>query len=216
MKVFIVNGGKEYAEFLGDVEFVKSPTQADVVIFPEGPDVSPSLYNAPRERTTKCSGSRDSKDVAVFKSLTKDQIAVGFVRGGQLLNVLNGGDLIQSVRWGTPTEQSYDIILINGNEEKMAFPKIQKHKQALYPWNISSEYFKMRGYSRGVEFFSEENRKLFIMSNHVYGNPEIVTYNVPNKPRCIAVQFRPTIYKNELLNYPIKFVKDLIDEMLRK
>ena len=75
--------------------------EADIVCFTGGEDVNPALYG---EKNVEYQGrlmsgyneSRDDVDLRVF-GLAADKVKVGICRGGQLLNVVNGGSMWQHV-----------------------------------------------------------------------------------------------------------------------
>lgn len=208
MNVFVVKGGKNYTNFLPDATLVKKMDTADVIIFTDGPDVNPMLYGARCEPTTMYDGSRDISDMAVFNNIPKDKLVIGFGRGAQFLTVMNGGKLIQECRWRDASNISHDLF-VETKDGIFVYPKIQRHHQALYPW-----YTKHRviAYSTNIKYYSERNGEIDYHLNYNKGNPEIVVYDNPEKPKCIAVQFLPTVYEEELLNYPLRVLAELINE----
>lgn len=67
----------------------------DLVCFTGGSDVSPYLYG--EENTSSyCDPIRDEFEVEVFEEF-KDHKKVGICRGGQFLNVMSGGKMIQHI-----------------------------------------------------------------------------------------------------------------------
>ena len=129
-------------------------------------------------------------------------------RGAQFLTVMNGGKLIQECRWRDASNISHDLF-VETKDGIFVYPKIQRHHQALYPW-----YTKHRviAYSTNIKYYSERNGEIDYHLNYNKGNPEIVVYDNPEKPKCIAVQFLPTVYEEELLNYPLRVLAELINE----
>lgn len=105
-KVYIVGGnqnayGKMFEAIGGwDVlDVVNSkPTDADLVQFTGGSDVSPSLYHEAKHPRTFSSDYRDNQEMAVYDQCIKAGIPMaGICRGGQFLNVMNGGRMYQDV-----------------------------------------------------------------------------------------------------------------------
>lgn len=79
-------------------ELVTDIYDADLVVFVGGEDVNPSLYNQRRHHTTYYNIERDTLEVDVYNEARALGIPMaGICRGGQLLNVLNGGKLWQDV-----------------------------------------------------------------------------------------------------------------------
>lgn len=214
MKVFVVKGGKSYLNFLPNAILVRKLENADVVIFTDGPDINPRLYNAPWENTTRYDNARDTSDKIVFDNISKDQIVIGFGRGAQFVTAMSGGKIIQECSWKDNSLHSHNIYIKEKDGTVFAYPKIQRHHQALYPWNCP--HYKVVAYSMHIRYFSDRNKELNYMLNYEYGNPEIVVYDTPDKPKCIAVQFLPTIYEEKLLNYPLTVIEQLINESLNK
>lgn len=73
-------------------------SEADLVQFTGGEDVSPSLYGHDRHTTTGNNPYRDEIETAIYLLCAEQGIpCVGICRGGQFLNVMNGGTLFQDV-----------------------------------------------------------------------------------------------------------------------
>lgn len=80
--------GFEVLNYYGDV---------DLVVFLGGTDVDPKIYGEERGPYTQSPDTdRDALEVSAHEIWKARQVAqVGICRGGQLLNVLNGGRMIQ-------------------------------------------------------------------------------------------------------------------------
>jgi len=77
---------------------ITSFDEADVIQFTGGADISPSLYGELPHHLTTCVPQRDMVERAVFlKAVEKKKVIAGICRGGQFLNVMNGGRLWQDV-----------------------------------------------------------------------------------------------------------------------
>ena len=74
----------------------KSLEEADAVFFVGGADVNPLLYGEEPHRTTHYDNRRDVQDMYAWR-MAKDKLKIGVCRGGQFLNVMNGGKLWQNV-----------------------------------------------------------------------------------------------------------------------
>lgn len=99
-KTVWVNSGQadlEYAlmEKIG-VKRAKSAADADIVFFVGGADVNPALYDEAALQGTRFSEPTDKRDLQGFR-IGHDKFKVGICRGGQFLNVMNGGKLWQHV-----------------------------------------------------------------------------------------------------------------------
>jgi hypothetical protein len=102
-KVYVHGPGKfEYMRMFAERGLIGADLdEADIVCWTGGADVDPSLYN---EKNATYHGrpmsgfdtARDDIDLRVF-GYAADKYKVGICRGGQLLNVCNGGKMWQHV-----------------------------------------------------------------------------------------------------------------------
>jgi (2Fe-2S) ferredoxin len=111
--VYIVDSSYAYEKlfrFLGwDVVF--SLSQANLVCFTGGEDVSPYLYGAVEHRYTHSNRSRDVTEMGIWNAAQQLNIpCVGICRGGQMLNVMNGGAMYQDVSSHTRDHLITDVL----------------------------------------------------------------------------------------------------------
>lgn len=75
----------------------QSAEDADIIFFVGGADVNPALYGEePLKGITNYSDITDRRDIEMWRK-SVDKFKVGICRGGQFLNVMNGGSLWQDV-----------------------------------------------------------------------------------------------------------------------
>jgi gamma-glutamyl-gamma-aminobutyrate hydrolase PuuD len=103
MKVYIVGGGSDFSKMFQSYgwEVTTDLFKADLVQFTGGADVTPEIYG---EKNTDSHNdfNRDLREAAIFtiaKRIGKPM--VGVCRGGQFLNVMCGGSMIQHVEGHT-------------------------------------------------------------------------------------------------------------------
>lgn len=101
-KVLVVNGSPQYYKMFMDFgwEVFSDPTTdvPDLVCFTGGSDVSSSFYGEPKHPTAWSDIARDLEEQSIFKDCVEMDIPmVGICRGGQFLNVMNGGKMFQDV-----------------------------------------------------------------------------------------------------------------------
>jgi gamma-glutamyl-gamma-aminobutyrate hydrolase PuuD len=99
-KVYIVGGGFEYIRLMYNLgcDGAKNVDEADMVLFTGGEDVSPQLYGEIPLAKTCYSPQRDEREKAIYEAaLARELPMVGICRGGQFLNVMNGGKMWQHV-----------------------------------------------------------------------------------------------------------------------
>ncbi|AJT60769.1 putative amidotransferase [Citrobacter phage CVT22] len=100
MNIYIVGGGYAYAkmyENFGDT-LVNSVEEADIIQFTGGEDVTPSWYQEHSHYSTYSNERRDDRELATWEqAFALGKFCVGICRGGQFLNVVNGGTMWQDV-----------------------------------------------------------------------------------------------------------------------
>lgn len=85
------NSTRGYTPLLNDIH--EAP---DLFLFTGGADVDPDLYGEKALPCTHFDRSRDDRELAIFSRYI-DTPKVGICRGGQFLNVVNGGKMWQDV-----------------------------------------------------------------------------------------------------------------------
>ena len=102
LNVYVERGNADYftlAAYIGTP--VTDVKKADIIMFTGGADVSPSLYGEQKIPKTYNDPQRDAIEVSIYQRMRADKSRnrafIGICRGGQLLNVLNGGRLWQHV-----------------------------------------------------------------------------------------------------------------------
>lgn len=101
MKVFIVDSSAAYRDMFlnAGFEVVDNFLKADLVQFTGGADVSPFLYGHPQHFTTFNDQRRDLVEAGYFAFAQRmGKRMAGICRGGQFLNVMNGGTMYQDIK----------------------------------------------------------------------------------------------------------------------
>jgi len=92
---------------------VDTPEDSDIIVYQGGTDINPKLYNQePHPLTQSPDDRRDKFEIETFQN-NKGKFHLGICRGGQLLNVLNGGTLIQHVG---PFHGLYEMMIVKSEE----------------------------------------------------------------------------------------------------
>lgn len=201
MKVFVVGNQTYYSSFLKDCELVDNIEEAKVVIFTGGEDVTPSLYGCKKYRNTYNNKARDEEEIAVFKKIKPDQLALGICRGSQFLCVMNGGLLVQDCE-NHAIGQTHEIT--NGD---MIYQITSTHHQMQYPYNLKKTSYSLLYWSPRMSSYYEGDK---INSNIILdnGEPEIVLYHRKGAPKCLAIQGHPEMI-------PDSPVSDMINELIK-
>lgn len=98
MKVYIERNEQDYANMWKRWGWSVSdnPMNADVIQFTGGADVNPALYDEVPHPSTHFDRARDERCIGLYKLAVANGIAMcGICRGGQFLNVMNGGSMFQ-------------------------------------------------------------------------------------------------------------------------
>lgn len=138
-KVYVVGGGFEYIRLMYNLgcDGATGLEDADVVLFTGGEDVNPKLYGEICMAKTIFNALRDQKEEAIFKAaLERELPMVGICRGGQFLNVMNGGKMWQHVdgHAGRNHIARVEIPPFNGKEKHRRTVKVTStHHQMMIP-----------------------------------------------------------------------------------
>lgn len=93
-------------EIVGPADIERS----DIVVFTGGEDINPALYGEKPGDRTYFSPRRDSAEIASYeRAVELEKPIAGICRGAQLVNVLNGGRLLQHVNGHTTDHTVEDI-----------------------------------------------------------------------------------------------------------
>lgn len=98
--VYVVGGGGEFDRMFVHQgwRITNDLVSATLVQFTGGSDVSPSFYGEKEHSATRSNLMRDKRERIIFNLALKHKIPMaGICRGGQFLNVMNGGKMWQHV-----------------------------------------------------------------------------------------------------------------------
>jgi len=204
MKVLVVGDDKKYGTWVDDkVEFVKFLTNADLIIFTGGEDVSPSMYGETNIHPfTQCNPHRDKIEKAIFEKAKRlNKPMIGICRGSQFLTAMAGGRVIQHVK-NHNIGKMHEIKILNGNS---VYEITSTHHQMMYPYTASK--YNIIAISNEVlsdDHFENERTKCAMVEE-----PEIVFYP---EIRALCIQGHPEIMHNE--DPVVIFLRKLIKSKL--
>lgn len=118
LSVYIVGGGIQMINmYEANGWYVSSRIEdADLIQFTGGADVSPHLYEEDVHPMTTASPGRDNSEARDFaEALDRGIPMTGICRGGQFLNVMNGGKMYQHVDMHT-IGGHHDLIDVDSGE----------------------------------------------------------------------------------------------------
>lgn len=184
MKTFVVGGDNSYTSFISDCELVNKISDADVILFTGGEDVSPSYYNIRKSTFTKSNANRDRKEKATFSKIPKDKICVGIGRGAQFLSVMFGAKLIQHV-----VGHDKECHRIFGMTNDVCFYINSYHHQLIYLDSLNPNIYRLLYYSTNVQRILDFPDNINL--NGGYLEPEVVLFDDNIHPKCLCIQGHP-------------------------
>lgn len=131
--VFIIQGSEHERNLFRrfGMEIASSIESADIVLFTGGEDVSPELYGDKQHSRTWSNRNRDDQEIDLYReALAHKKAMVGICRGGQFLNVMNGGRMYQDVEGHTRSHILYDLTSEEGKEKVLV---TSTHHQMMMP-----------------------------------------------------------------------------------
>lgn len=207
-KVFVIGGGGD-GDWIEDSVRVTKLEQADVVIFPGGTDINPSIYGEKCNKHTYIntwSMERDAKEIEAYsKCLALGIYTCGICRGLQLQTALNGGKLIQDIsHTGQHWVSAYDgkRFIVNS-----------LHHQMCNPYMLPDDHYNLIAWASELSshYTGEDNKELQFPS-HAFNSggfmePEILFFP---KTRSLGCQFHPEAYAcpSEAIEYMNKCLYD--------
>ncbi len=209
MKAFIVGGDKEILNFLPELEITDKLKDAKLVIFGDGPVVSPSLYQEKKlpDVEFKCDINRDRADKAIYTKMKPDQIALGIGRGACFLAVMNGAKLIQHV-YRRNVNSSY-FVRLRAKDKFYDLPAISDWTQAIVLMDCTDYSIKANS-QEGKDYTTSDGKVRQFM--RVNGNPEFVVFNKAKQPMSICIQFHPEWMPESSLSKTVKqFIYECIN-----
>jgi len=104
----------------------------DLIVFTGGPDISPEIYGQTKLPGVHVNIERDKKELAIYQKY-KDLPKVGICRGGQLLNVLCGGNLWQDINKHYNDHEVINLLSTGKYEAGESIFMTSSHHQMMIP-----------------------------------------------------------------------------------
>ena len=158
---------------------------AELVVFTDGPHVNPQYYTEKLGKFTNIDKSRDDNDKKLYDLCKRyKKPFVGFGRGGELLNVLSGGRMIQFVNGhnqGNHTAQCTHF--------KSSITVNSAHTQMMYPFELPSEKYELIAWSKrylSTTYLDGNNEEMDLVENFL--EPEVLYFK---STKALAFQGNP-------------------------
>lgn len=181
MKVLIVGGCPLIEQMFVDrgYEITTDEQEAELAVFTGGSDVSPDLYGEPNFASHNYP-ERDEVEKRKFIYLKElDVPLVGICRGGQFLNVMNGGSMYQHVEEHA-IHGTHPIMDVESGE---TIEVTSTHHQMMRP-NLNTEYDLIGYATLGGE-------KNYWFNNQVVTNKDGIDFEVLYYPESKSLCFQP-------------------------
>lgn len=199
-------------------EVVNNIEDADLVQFMGGDDVDPALYKQHRHTKTFFNAELDDEETNVYlRALELSIPCAGICRGGQLLHVLQGGEMWQDVNNHTSphkavvkgveipitvTSTHHQQFKLNHETQDKAIVLLTAteatKKRCMSDWGSSGPYEILRYIGNGFNKEEEDLEALYYEENNVLcfqPHPEYVT----SSKECTDVYF--SFIENYLFNH---------------
>lgn len=179
-----------YLKFFYDHGYIgaKNIDEADLVVFTGGSDINPKLYGEPALSVTNFNAERDVREESIFwEAVSEGKPMVGICRGGQFLNVMNGGKMWQHVNnHANGKHKAFDL---RGKEMKEVEVTSTHHQMMIPPDDDKTKYEILVAASLATEKLShgrEYTRK--DSDDKLLSDPEVIWYP---EMKCLCFQPHP-------------------------
>lgn len=203
INVLIVDGNTEYSSMFASKgwKVVSDIKDADLVQFTGGSDVYPPMYNCAVHPKTKFNSARDHREKILYeKALGLGIPMAGICRGGQFLNVMNGGTMWQDVNNHT---MSHDVI---DNITGDVFKATSTHHQMMKPHQTGKTILSALVCTRRE--FVDRSGAIHVIHRDDMEDIEAVLYE---ETGCFCFQPHPEFYgQKELSDRYIEYLKEYI------
>jgi GMP synthase-like glutamine amidotransferase len=192
------------SSFIDGFEEVQNPEEADLIIFPGGADVSPSLYKEDPHPFTGFSDSTDKLHQSVFKEYVGKVPMLGICRGSQFLSVMNGASLVQHMKhpyWHLMATYDGKILTVNST-----------HHQQIYLRNLNKQTYKLLGFTPNkISPIHENGNSEDYHFAATYREPEVVYFGQTN---CLCMQYHPELMDISQNREAIEWSNNVINQYL--
>lgn len=165
--VFIVGHDRAVHEMFLDEGWVvhTEPNSAAFICFTGGADVDPGLYGEKNTRSNT-DPARDAREIKIYAQFKGTKNFLGICRGGQFLNVMNGGRMIQHIDGHSGDNLAAHPKEYTKTAETRDYIRIREdHHQAMLP-TTSAEIFLVGLIGRIVEGCMYKQNKSFCFQPH--------------------------------------------------
>lgn len=206
----------EYIRWVPNLEPTSNLSEAGLVVFTGGADVSSVLYGEVPHATTSAYPNRDLTEIYVFNKTKERGIPMlGICRGAQFLTVMNGGKLLQDV--SDHQGGKHSIFFNTGDVREIT----STHHQMMNPFVLKEDKYELIAYAYELvmadHLYYNDGVKSQIKLPQDFKEPEIVYYYDSN---ALCIQGHPERLKKpsekDDLEIQIELVNDLLNGNMDK
>lgn len=190
LKVYDFNSHS--SNWLLNYKLVKTPGEADIIIFPGGADINPRLYGQKKGCYTHFYPSRDQEECEVFDKYEGKKAMVGICRGHQLLSCMIGGHLIQDMEHPSVhgmIDYMGNRLLVNSlHHQQVCLEKLKPSQYILLGWSEKNSPFHLDENDKdcGYTPLYKEPEALYL--------PTINAFTIQGHPEWMyGIQYRETV-----------------------
>lgn len=182
-------------------EITETHKDADLIQFTGGEDVTPSMYGERSHPTTHSSLERDKAEYFLYADVLGAKPMAGICRGGQFLNVVNGGELYQDVD-GHAIGGTHPMYTTDGRTIEVT----STHHQMMRPMKGATVIATAHEATR-----KEYMRGKFVVIDNGMEKPdvEVVMYK---QNRCLCFQPHPEFERapKECTDYYFELIEEIL------
>lgn len=167
-----------------------SLSMSDLICFTGGSDLNPRLYGEQCLKTTSFYNERDEGEMELFKTgRALNKAFVGICRGGQFLNVMNGGRMVQDTDNHTACQHPVAIVGPVGSkvEDWRKYICASDHHQQMVP-GITGDVLAVANKSTYWAYGDGTVHELNDEAENEWTDPEVILYK---SAKCLCYQPHP-------------------------
>jgi GMP synthase-like glutamine amidotransferase len=183
----------DWLESLFGIKTIQDYQAAELLVFPGGLDVNPSLYNEPVGQRTSYSKKIDNNWTSLYRDAAGRKKILGICKGSHFLTAMSSGNIFQHTTGHILTD-THNILV-----EGVSYPVNSTHHQIMNPFILDAEDYEILAYSE--EMLS--NCYLNGYDDCVDAPPKEVEAIFYKGNGSLAIQFHPEFLD---LKHPIQSV----------
>ena len=158
---------------------------SNVVLFTDGHHVNPQYYTEKLGKYTNIDKDRDTADKRIYDLCKRrGKLMIGFGRGGEFLNVMSGGKMIQHIN-GHDSNHT-----VSSTHYKSSFVVPSNHSQMMYPYEMPKDKYQVLAWAKRFQsttYLDGNNEEMNLVDEFL--EPEAIFFKNTN---ALAFQADPS------------------------